>query len=204
MTKLNGLSLAIAALLVAACDPYPSAAGGSAQVVTVTAANTQSGAGGPVEMTQTGGAWSGTACTFTNPDNNTTSLDTTAIHIQFNKQLNGLDVQTSPSDCTPTNGWLSVAVTGTTDPADETWYSCYSPSSPDPALGGSVVVYRARKAAPPELLVSSGWADAFPDATSSTAARGLDPAGTYHITGTVEGAPIDVTLSGNGTTCPEE
>jgi hypothetical protein len=70
--------------------------------------------------------------------------DDPVLFVSFNKQLNGFSIQTAVDDCQPAGGWLTVSPGA---PAGESWWSCYNPSSPTPAEGGQVVIFRSAGAA---------------------------------------------------------
>ncbi|WP_242338337.1 MULTISPECIES: hypothetical protein [Anaeromyxobacter] len=179
MKNTKWLSLVAVAALAVACDPYSDAKKGSPQIVAVTAANLAGGADA-VSADRTGEAWSsaGTCGGILDKDKavvNPGQFDATTIFVTFDRQVDGGLVQTSLTDCTPAAGWLTVTPAA---PAGSAWYSCYSPSSPSAAEGGSVVVYLGPAAG------SDGWGDA----------EFIDGSAPVHITGTVAGRAIDVTL----------
>lgn len=194
MKTINWMSLIAVAALAVACDPYTDAKKGTPNIAAVTAANTADGATAVVGA-PAGAAWTvtGNSCgtlqvSATSPILNPGQFDVTAFFITFDRQIDGGLVQTSLTDCTPTGGWLTVTPAA---PAGFTWYSCYTPSSPQSREGGSVVVYQAPAAVPASagppaveaVLASSGWGDAVY----------IDNA-PIHITGTVAGRVIDVNV----------
>jgi hypothetical protein len=185
MKTINWLSLVVLAALAVGCDPYTSAQGGTPNIVAVTGADFIDGATA-IEATEASGVWTfgGTAaltCGDTTIGNTAGFFDQKEIFITFDRQVSGALVQTSPTDCTPAAGWLTVTPAAPNG-AGFVWYSCYSPSSPKASEGGSVVVYLAADTG------SSGWANA--EFVAGTV--GL------HITGTVAGRAIDVVTN----TCP--
>jgi hypothetical protein len=180
MKNTKWLSLVAVAALAVACDPYSDAKKGSPQVVAVTAANLADGVDA-IPATEASGAWSvaGATCGSVTDENdavvNDGQFDLKTVFITFDRQVDGALVQTSLTDCAPAAGWLTVTPVA---PAGSAWYSCYSPSSPSAAEGGSVVVYLGPAAG------SGGWEDA----------EFISGSAPVHITGTVGGRAIDVTM----------
>jgi hypothetical protein len=160
-------------------------AGGTARIVDAGVSGTAWSQGASASAATPGvQTWSIPICTVTDKTTGAVSLSGSVINLIFNKQLDGAAIQTTPSDCTPAGGWLTVTPSA---PAGSTWYSCYSPSAPAANLGGSVIVYLA-----PTAPVSTGWADA------ATLAMTDLP---INLAGKVAGESIDVTVT-LGTACP--
>ncbi|GAO03512.1 hypothetical protein [Anaeromyxobacter sp. PSR-1] len=120
LTKLALTLIAVAGLQ--ACDPYEDENKGTPSVVNVIATD----GGAAVEGTNTGTSWT------------VSSPSSTVIFVKTNpgKLLDGASIQSSPTDCTPAGGWLSVNGAG---PGN--WMSCYYPQSPASFEGASVVLY---------------------------------------------------------------
>jgi len=122
MTKWQLPLLAAATLLVAACDPFPSAPGGDPRLVRVVASGT--------DLVIVEGAAVANAAAVTVPGVSGDSV----LFIQFNKPLDGRTIQASPDfdssgnpiagSCTPA---ANLTVTGW--PAGTA--VCYMPASPD-------------------------------------------------------------------------
>jgi hypothetical protein len=133
MTKWQLPLLAVATLLVAACDPFPSAPGGSPKLVRVVASGTDLvivGAGGD-ETLGLGPAAVADPSNVTVPGVSGDSI----IFIQFNKPLDGSTIQASPdvdSSGNPIAGSCTPAANLT---MSATWPAgtavCYYPASPD-------------------------------------------------------------------------
>jgi hypothetical protein len=209
MKNIKLLSLVVLALGAVACDPYEDVKRGTPSLLSVTAADF----GGGVGFTSTNVTPEGTAtlditcqdvCDLygadpTDPDADEpadfTDLTEMAVFVTFDRQFDGNAVQTSVSDCEPTGGWLSVSPAPA---AGEDWYSCYSPASPTPDEGGSIVVFSSAvppPAAPPlPQETVSGWSD-FTVLSAAPAP--------IVITGSVAGRTLNVTVNRVDTaTCP--
>lgn len=180
------LSLAAVALLAVACDPYDDVKGGTPNVVGVGAANTIDGME-PVEGTAAATGWTvaGATCGSVEDDDhaivNPGALDQSYFYITLDRQIDGALVQSALDNCTPVAGTLTVTPAPA---AGNAWYTCYSPASPSPDQGGSIVVYQAAEGG------STGWADFE-----------YLPAATYAITGTVAGQAINVTVTPDPVSC---
>ena len=195
MKNIKWMSLALVAVFAVACDPYDDAKGGTPQVRSIFA----SSQGDLVEATPaaTAGAWiiedAGSFCraatTGTNPLPEVVTATQPLIFVALDRQMDPTAVQSSVDDCTPTGGWL----TGTPAPADMTWYACYSPASPTPAEGASIVLFLAptptdndTPADPSDdILAPSGWDAAFESATASFTPTSGDVVTPYTLTGSV-------------------
>lgn len=140
MKNLKLLTLGIAVLAVA-CDPYSKTPGGAAKVAVVTATSgSRDNSGVAVDATASGTDYT-VAAHASCKDGVGPVVDQSLTFVWLDKQIDGATVQTSVSNCTPVNGWL----TATPDaPSGRSWYSCYYPSSPAPELGGAIVVFQAR------------------------------------------------------------
>ena len=168
---------ALAPVAMVGCDPFEEAVTGPPVVISTGFTDTA----GPTPYlgTAAGSAWTipGIASTCVGPGQ---AEVVGFIWVKFNKLLNGESVQTSPNasnpqlDCTPTGSpatpWLTVAPA---PPALGAWYSCYSPQSPSPDEGASVIIFLA-PAAPP----ASGWATASPIPASGDVATSVQATGT--------------------------
>jgi hypothetical protein len=186
MRNFHLLTLVAVALLAVACDPYDDVKGGTPNVVGVGAANTLDGMDA-VEGTAAAAGWTvaGATCGgVTDADDNVVNagaFDQSYFYITLDRQIDGALVQTSVTDCTPVAGTLTI------DPAPaagNSWYTCYSPASPSPDQGGSIVVYQAAAGG------SDGWHDFE-----------YLPAATYTIVGTVAGQSINVTVTPDAVSC---
>lgn len=147
----NWLIVGVVAASLVACDPYDDAGKRGDTVIAVTGVAVDPAAGAiPFEGTAAGAAWNvpGVDCTVPN-----------FVQITYNGLLNGAAIQTSPDDCTPAAGWLTVTPAA---PAGSAWYACYMPSSPSQNEGASVVVYLGPAGG------SIGWVDAEPFPASIT------------------------------------
>jgi hypothetical protein len=168
---------ALAPVAMVGCDPFEEAVTGPPVVISTGFTDTA----GPTPYlgTAAGSAWTipGIASTCVGPGQ---AEVVGFIWVKFNKLLNGESVQTSPNasnpqlDCTPTGSpatpWLTVAPA---PPALGAWYSCYSPQSPSPDEGASVIIFLAPDAPP-----ASGWATASPIPASGDVATSVQATGT--------------------------
>lgn len=187
--------LAITALtVVTACDPYDDPNDADPAVVMVTST---SGAGDSTEGTASGTAWTVTSASACSLAGGGAFADQPIFFVTFNKQMDPATIQTSPDDCTPAGGWLTVTPP---PPAGMQWFSCYTPSSPTTAEGGSAIIFLA-EAEPEDVATCS---EATPPAGGWDVAEAIDAAATtftsYRIEGTVRDAggrdlPIDVTVN---------
>src|SRR5689334_17684902 len=146
MTNIRRLMVGVAAVtaVLAGCDPYSKASTAPPAVVAVTATG---GAGGDATTgtkSTTSDAWTIDGA-LTSCAGGKVTTEQPIVFVTFNKQMNPATVQSSVTDCTPAGGWLKVTQPdGTTPvaiPADTAWYSCYTPSSPTSAEGGSAVIF---------------------------------------------------------------
>lgn len=121
LTKLALTLIAVAGLQ--ACDPYDDENEGPPSVAGALATD----GAAAVEGTATGTSWTIAG-----------APSGTVIFVKANagKLLDGASIQTTDTDCTPANDWLSV--NGVTAVG---WSTCYYPQSPASFEGASVVIY---------------------------------------------------------------
>jgi hypothetical protein len=177
----NYRAIVLGALLAVgftACDPYEDEKGGTPAVTSVVLSDGST----PTEVTapDSSGTW---AVTGEDSAQN-------VVFVIANKLLSGSSIQTTPTDCTPANNWLTVTTTAPEISCDAgqtpAWYTCYLPSSPVPEQGGTVAIFRACEA--PNS--TDGW----------FVLAQLSPSSTYHFTGSIQDSggaalPIDVTVT---------
>lgn len=173
------ISLAAAALLVAGCDPFPKAPGGTPEVIRAVAS-------GPTSLNQLDGP-------FANPNTDIVLDDAVlndTFYIWFNKALDGSTVQAAPdfdpgtglandNPCDPAGSPLTNTL-----PADA--QLCYTSGS---AAGGGII----------ELTPAPVIGDADPTNAN------FWPVGTYSVSGTVkdyQGAPLSFSATFNVTHNP--
>jgi hypothetical protein len=185
MKTLNrGILAALTVAAMASCDPYAKVDTGTPVVIGATASE-DCGVDGCATAfeapapTAPSTAWTisgiASACTPATAGPPATPIinDVTSVFfVRFSKLLDGFSVQTSAADCTPAGNWLTVTPAA---PAGQTWYACYDPSSPSPAEGSSVAIFRA-----PTAGGASGWDVANAVEASATVAT------TYHFAGSVK------------------
>lgn len=192
MRNFHLLTLVAVALLAVACDPYDDVKGGTPNVIGAGAANTFDGLD-PVEAVQAATGWTvaGVGCGgAVDPHGpgaaddevlNPGLLDLSYFYITLDRQIDGALVQTSVTDCTPVAGSLTISPAPA---AGSSWYTCYSPASPSPDQGGSIVVYQGAAGG------SDGWHDFE-----------YLPPQTYTVVGTVAGQSINVTVTPDAASC---
>src|SRR5690242_9496185 len=153
MTNIRRLMVGVAAVtaVLAGCDPYSKASTAPPSVVSVTAT---SGADATTGTQASPGVWTIEGATSSCTPGVGVELGQPIVFVTFNKQMDPTSIQTSVSDCTPAASWLKVTeqagtdVTGTLKDIDDNpleWFSCYTPSSPTSAEGGSAVLFLAPK-----------------------------------------------------------
>jgi hypothetical protein len=202
MKNFKWMSLALVAMFAVACDPYDDEKTGTPNIASVTVADFDTLHG--FSATQgAGGAWTvNIDCAalteaYCGPDFNDpedpadgpgvfTSLEALTLFVSMDRQFDGLTVQESLSSCAPAGSWLTVS---TPAPTGTSWFSCYSPGSPTPGEGGSVVIFTSATPTAPATVDNWEGFDVF-------------PIGTTQVTGTVADRAIDVTVTTvDPTTC---
>jgi hypothetical protein len=200
MKNLKWLSLVLTAVFAVGCDPYDDVKSGTPTFLSATAADLVNGVaygaaatGDTATIDITCADVTANFCPLdpTDPDadqlTDFTTLTDLAVFITFDRQIDGAAVQSTLDDCSPTAGWLSVTPAPA---AGEAWYSCYSPSSPSPDEGGSVVVFTAAVPAvavpPAPQATIAGWGDYSPLPAA--------PAPIV-VSGTVAGRAVSVTVN---------
>jgi hypothetical protein len=208
------VGVAAVAAVLAGCDPYSKATTAPPSVAAVTATSgTDATTGSKVAGTE---AWTIDGAATTCAGAGATSAVSAAqpiVFVTFNKQMNPATVQTSVTDCTPTNGWLKVTqpdgTTPVTIPSGTAWYSCYTPSSPTAAEGGSAVIFLGNEQSALSLTnnasnTSAECTEAVPPESGWASAQAIDATAvgvtSVRFTGSVadkEGRalPIDVTVN---------
>jgi len=139
--KWSILGVLAAATPLAACDPYEDQSTAAPVVVAVTATSGTFGA--YTEGTASAGAWTVADVPSTCAAGVVTS-DQPVLFATSNQLLDGASIQMGDLDCTPTGSPATPWLTATPPaPGGEAWYSCFSPGSPSPTLGSSVVIFRS-------------------------------------------------------------
>jgi hypothetical protein len=165
----NIIAIAALGLVVTACDPFNSEAGGTPAIneVVVTGRNY-----GPVDAVEAGGTWTATGVTPA-----VVGSSGRMVLVTANQLLDGASIESTPGSCLQASGWLAIGGTGAAALATAfptgVWYTCYYPSSATAADGGSVFIYFS--VTPPGLTTAA-----------QPIRAGNMVSGTYTFTGTVK------------------
>ncbi len=136
-------------LLATACDPYASENTGPPSIAAVFATDGNPDGAAFTEGTGSGSTWTIAGIPSTchplatapiSAPTGTVLADQYAIFVTADKALSGPSIENPPQSCIPagTPRWLTASPT----PGGQSWFSCYTPSSPSVNLGGSVVIFK--------------------------------------------------------------